>query len=358
MITGNKGEWSEIYALLKIVSERQIFRGDGNLNKIADAMYPVISVLREQSNGTYQYTVEQDLVIIKNENESFRIPLKKFHQSASYLLSKLQHTTTSSFSIPEIENFIHTFNCNSIKTNSSSKSDIKIVLHDATTGISPELGFSIKSQLGRPSTLLNASGSTNFSYKLSKKLTTDQINHINSIETASKIKDRLSKISEFDSSISFDKVDNFIFDSNLKLIDSLLPNILSNIIFLFYTSLNNTLLSLLSEIEIQNPLKFNTTNNHPFYSYKIKRFLTDVALGMMPAKVWTGELDATGGYLIVKEDGEILSYHIINRNDFENYLLNNTKLETPSSTRHGFGVIYEENGFQFIKLNLQIRFIR
>ena len=42
---------------------------------------------------------------------------------------------------------------------------------------------------------------------------------------------------------------------------------------------------------------------------------------MMPSKVWTGEYDATGGYLIVKADGEILCYHIYNKNEFENYLL-------------------------------------
>lgn len=93
-----------------------------------------------------------------------------------------------------------------------------------------------------------------------------------------------------------------------------------------------------------------------FYNYKIKRFLTDVALGMMPSKVWTGEYDATGGYLIVKSDGEILCYHIYNKNEFENYLLANTKLEIASSSRHGFGEIYEENGQLYFKLNLQIRF--
>ncbi|MCB0745699.1 MAG: HpaII family restriction endonuclease, partial [Ignavibacteriae bacterium] len=93
-----------------------------------------------------------------------------------------------------------------------------------------------------------------------------------------------------------------------------------------------------------------------FYEYKIKRFLTDVALGMMPSKVWTGKYDATGGYLIVKENGDVLCYHIYNRNEFEDYLLNNTKLDTASSSRHGFGEIYENSGELYFNLNLQIRF--
>jgi type II restriction enzyme len=79
---------------------------------------------------------------------------------------------------------------------------------------------------------------------------------------------------------------------------------------------------------------------------------------MMPSKVWSGEYDATGGYLVVKNDGEILCYHIYNKNEFENYLINNTKLETASSTRHGFGTVYEENDSLFFNLNLQIRFIK
>ena len=78
----------------------------------------------------------------------------------------------------------------------------------------------------------------------------------------------------------------------------------------------------------------------------------------MPSVIWTGQLDATGGYLVVKEDGEIICYHIYNRNEFENYLLNNTKLETASSTRHDFGKIYRENGNLYFRLNLQIRFLK
>lgn len=39
-------------------------------------------------------------------------------------------------------------------------------------------------------------------------------------------------------------------------------------------------------------------------------------LGMMPSKVWDGQMNATGGYQVVKEDGDMLCYPIYNRNDF------------------------------------------
>ena len=79
---------------------------------------------------------------------------------------------------------------------------------------------------------------------------------------------------------------------------------------------------------------------------------------MVPTTVWTGKLDSTGGYLVVKENGEILCYHIYNRNEFEDYLLTNTKIINPSSTRLKFGKIYNENNQFYIKLNLQIRFLK
>ena len=78
---------------------------------------------------------------------------------------------------------------------------------------------------------------------------------------------------------------------------------------------------------------------------------------MKPASVWDGTEDANGGYIIVKEDGEVLCYHIYNRNDFENYLFNNTVLDTPSTTRYEFAnIMIDEKGQYFVKLNLQIRF--
>jgi HpaII restriction endonuclease len=83
-----------------------------------------------------------------------------------------------------------------------------------------------------------------------------------------------------------------------------------------------------------------------------------VALGMTPGKEWDGFTKTHGGYIIVKEDGEIVCYHLYNRDEFQEYLYNNTRLETPSTSRHKFGSIYTENGSRYIKLNLQIRFLK
>ncbi len=359
MIKGNIGEWSEVYTLLKIISDKKLFAGDKDLNKIENLIFPIIKILRVESNGTYEYGYESDLVIIKGDNEEFRIPITQFTEKAALLLSYLKETSSATFSIPEVEEFINCFSCFSLKAKSSVKSDIRVVIHDLRTGTAPELGFSIKSQLGGASTLLNAGKTTNFIFKVENiVLSQNQVQAINNINTWSKIKDRIEKIREFSGVLSFMQTQSSVFGNNLTLIDSALPKILAEIVYLFYTSFNYKIKDLVNEISRINPINFNIETNHPFYSYKIKRFLTDIALGMMPSRVWTGELEATGGYLVVKDDGEILCYHIYNKNEFEDYLLNNTKLETASSSRHDFGKIYVVDGLPYFKLNLQIRFLK
>lgn len=300
MLTGNKGEWSEIYTLLKIISDKKLFAGDSDLKKIESLIFPILKILRDESNGTYEYGYESDLVIIKGAIEEFRVPIAKFHEKAVFLLSKLKETTSATFSIPEIEEFINSFNCVSLKAKSSVKSDIRIVIHDQRTGTNPELGFSIKSQLGGASTLLNAGMTTNFIYKIEDiVLSPSQIQNINQIDSRSKIMDRIEKIKAFSGALNFIRTESSIFGNNLTLIDSALSRILSDIVYLFFTSGHSKTLDLVNEISKINPLNFNIESNHPFYAYKMKRFLTDVALGMMPSKVWTGELEATGGYLVV-----------------------------------------------------------
>lgn len=359
MLTGNKGEWSEIYTLLKIISDRNLFAGDSNLDKVENLIFPIVKVLRVESNGTYQFSYDSNLVVISANDEEFRISIKEFHDKAAFLLLKLKESTPTTFSIPEIEKFINSFNCVSLKAKSVEKSDIMVVIHDHRTGTLPLLGFSIKSQLGEASTLLNAGKTTNFIYELKNpKLSESHITEINSINSKSKIKDRLQRIEEKSDGLKFVSTENSIFGNNLTLIDSLLPVIISELLYHFYTSSKSNLLDLLQYLTVHNPLNFNSDSNHPYYSYKIKRFLTDVALGMMPSKVWKGELDATGGYLIVKDDGDVLCYHIYNRNEFEDFLILNTRLETASSTRHDFGKIYSDGNRLFFKLNLQIRFIK
>lgn len=39
-LTGNKGEWSEIYTLLKLLGEGKVYAGDQHMNKITICSIP------------------------------------------------------------------------------------------------------------------------------------------------------------------------------------------------------------------------------------------------------------------------------------------------------------------------------
>lgn len=359
MIKGNKGEWSEIYTLFKLLGDKQLFLGNKEIEKLEGIVYPILRVLRTENNGDFEYSIEDEIILISGGEEVLKIEISEFKTKAKFLLEKIKTNKERTFSIPEIEAFMQSINCLSLKASSTAKTDITIVVHDQRTNQQPTLGFSIKSQLGHPSTLLNAGKTTNFIFKISSThLNESQINEINSISSRSKIMDRINSVLDLKGQFNFIKTERQIFSNNLILIDSRLPEILSEIVYQFYSSHKSSITELVDSINSKNPLNFDVTNDHKFYEYKVKRFLTDIALGMMPSKVWTGQYDATGGYLIVKEDGDILCYHIYNKNEFEDYLFSNTKLDTASSSRHDFGYIYEDCGEFYFKLNLQIRFLK
>ena len=55
MITGNKGEWSEIYALFKLLGDKQLFLGNKDIEKLEGLVYPIIKILRSENNGDFEY---------------------------------------------------------------------------------------------------------------------------------------------------------------------------------------------------------------------------------------------------------------------------------------------------------------
>ena len=248
--------------------------------------------------------------------------------------------------------------CGMLKSPSSEKKDITIVVHDLITGCTPTLGFSIKSKLGHPSTLLNASQTTNFTFKVQgKKMDEIEIFEFNAIKfNKSKIQSKIMFLKKEGFDFNFIGLDNEIFNSNLQMSDTFLPDIISVLLLNYYLGFGPSIEELTKILEKINPCKYNLEDGHNFYKYKIKLFLTNIALGMLPSKTWSGKFDATGGYIVVKEDGEVLCYHIYNLNEFQEYLFMNTKLETPSTTRHDFGYLYNYDDDLLIKLNLQIRF--
>lgn len=362
MITANKGEWSEVYALFKLLSEGQLYAGDKDLNRIPNLTYPIISILRQESEDllTYSPQLDHGIVQVQNGNSTFTINQSDLKEITDLLLTEIKKKqSTASFSIPNVETFISQYNSKKIKAKSSAKSDIRIIIYDQKIGTTPELGFSIKSKLGKASTLLNAGQTTNFIYKIRNLTFTQQeIDDFNQLEfSVPIIQGRIQHLESLGASVKFSHITNDIFNNNLILLDSLLPNIMSEALYKYYTSPISSLKEIFEQVASANPMRYSLQHKHPFYEYKIKKLLCEIAVGMLPSTVWTGnDIDATGGYLVIKEDGDVICYHLYHRHEFEEYLYNNTRFEAASKSRHNYGNLFIENGNLYMKLNLQIRF--
>ncbi|MCF7530441.1 HpaII family restriction endonuclease [Neisseria lisongii] len=357
--SGNRGEWSEPYVLLKLLADGELALGDSRLNKIEGLILPILTILREEKSQKYSYSDNKKNVVIElTGTGAFQISVDEFKEKAEFLLARIKAGTGNekkgSFSIPEIEGFLRRIGCTKLSEKSQSKTDIHIVVHDVRTGLCPLLGFSVKSELGSKATLFNASRATNFTFEIPNwnNEFTDLVNNIND---KNKVQKRLANIRKRGFDLKFSHVDNSIFRNNLMLIDSKMSEILVEMINAYYSGKASSVSELTQTVCAINPNGYDKQHKHQFYTYKIKRFLNDSALGMRAAEVWQGKYDATGGYLVVKDDGEIICYHIYSRNEFEDYLFFNTKFDTPSTSKHNFARVYEEDGKFFFKLNFQIK---
>ena len=353
-ITGNKGEWSEIYTLFKLLGDGVVYAGNGKMEKIDNLFYPILRVIRREEKEYHYAPTVQDgrmVVVYEDGEEIMRISMARFSEMAGQLLRSIKAAKGAAFPLPLVEAFMNDIKCHTLKARSVDKSDIHIVIHDLRTGTKPLLGFSIKSQLGHPSTLLNPGLTTNFVYKVEGELSEREIRKINSISG------QIERMKEFFSrgfNLRYASMDCETFEDNLMIIDSCMPEILAEGIKEHFLSGINDMKDITEALSIRNPL--GVRNPELFYKAKMNSLLIDAALGMTPATPWTRRYDANGGYLVVREDGEVLCYHFYDRNQTEDYLFNNTRFDYPSRTRYDYGYLYNANGGTFIKLNFQIRF--
>lgn len=348
MMQYNKGEWSELYALLVIFNERSIPAADHNLNETKER-YDFLEVIREDAPGRIMhYNLEKDGVVeVLDDNKHIKriVTIDDLPSKTRRIFEKIKSNNGGTFSIDEAIELMKKYDIDKVKAESNKKSDIDAIVRDKITTRS-RLGFSVKSQLGGASTLLNTSTHTALKYKV------DDINDISEINKIDGIKNRIKAINDLGGKIEFSQICSPIFKGNLRMIDTVLPSIMADMVISYYSGMANKIADLCEIISQDNPFELTKDD----IDFKVKNFLRAVALGMVPGKPWNARLTAYGGYIIVKDTGELVCYHLYNDDDFKDYLYENTKLDTPDAKRHDFGYLYEEDGEKYIDLNFQIRF--
>ena len=352
---------------------------DGELNLLKEQYFPVISIEMQKSGQAkgherkINYTVDsiKQKIKVKDFDSTCEISMSRFKEEAKLFFTIISSRKGKSFSVPEANSILTDLGNPKTKQSSDSKADIHIVIHDIMTGFENEVGFSIKSKHSKPATLINASGQTLFQYKVldtqghGKPALRTALSPYSNDGNKVGPKARVQNLINAGYTLKFECVKKSEFRENLQLIDSMMDCFLADCLIVFMKGSKASLADIVNEVAIRNPCQFKTVTSDrllDFYEYKIKRLLTDTALGMQPKSRWEGTYDASGGYIVVKEQGDVVCYHLFNWNALQNYLYNNMRFETPSSTctkskaSFNYALYYDIKNEDYMDICLQLRF--
>ena len=59
-LSGNKGEWSEIYVFLRLLEVGKLYAADADLNKMDDVFYNIINIVRTENIGVLEFRVDRN----------------------------------------------------------------------------------------------------------------------------------------------------------------------------------------------------------------------------------------------------------------------------------------------------------
>ena len=355
--TKNKGEWTELLVFVKLLAEQKLFLSDKDLNKKVDSFN--LKKVTTRNLDLDFYIIDKSTIQSKNnvtkENKQIDISELLSEKNLNSIKDSIINSKKT-FTIPQFNVIQKSLGFDIIKGGTSSqKSDIVLDIQNNEIDKQNE-GFGIKSYLGSKPTLLNASGSTNFIFRVDD-FDDSKIDEVNKIDTRTKLKDRIIFIEKFGGKFKYIGAEKETMEHNLKISDSLMPNIVGHLLLGFYKKRISSITKIVDEIhrvgDLNKEINYGEKDS---LEIKIKRLLIDVLLGFFAGKKWDGNYLANGT-IVMKKSGDCIGFHIIDSKSLKDYLFENISLDTPSTTRHRFGKLYKEkDGKLYFKLNLQLRF--
>jgi len=354
--TNNKGEWTELFAFIKILLEQKLLLSDKDLNPTGD-YFKVNKITTE--NLDLEFVPLSDIKIksinVKTKEEKeIDISSVITDSSLTNICNQIKNES-GTFEISDFEIIQNTLGFSIVKGgHSSQKADIILDIEHSTF-VKENEGFGIKSYLGAKPTLLNASGNTNFMFEIDG-LNNSKITGINQIATTTKLRDRIVAINENGGSFRYLKAEKDTMNYNLKMVDNILPEIIGYLLMAFYGKRISKLSDIVNYLcESTDILTHLDIDDKAMLINKLKKFLVDILLGFFAGTKWNGSYQSNGT-IVVKENGDLITFHIINMESLKDYLFENIKLDTPSTSRHKFGTVIQDKTKNYFKLNLQLRF--
>ncbi len=355
--TYNRGEWAELYVLVKVLCEQSIkvrVHGDVSASKALE----VLRARRGTDDGAEEYIVDENQIVCIHIGS--RIPKDVVCSYVEPLLSAIKTGKGISFSLAIGDELLLLLGIKQLKKGGREKSDIYLDVRDPLTGTTGWQGYTVKALLGSKPTLFNASEPTNLEYRIDPPLSDKQVSHYNATDSKGKLlhgtRKMVSELLANGHTFTLIKIDNR-FKDNLELLDGDMPNFLSELVLSYYGYRAGTataVSALVKSLEDLNPL--GVGNPSVRYQHKVKDFLEASAYGMVPTEPYNGERTAAGGLLLVEKSGELTCFRLDDKDRSRDYLIEHTYLDTASRSRHKFGILDNHGGETRIKLNLQVRY--
>ena len=350
-----KREWSELYTFFRLLDKGEVYAGSPQVKKNEDECLPIALIQREEHDGTRKYIIEQDEVHIVSETMDARILRTRFAEMADTILKGIKASSEDVVVSPEgVEEFLDEVSVFDLEAKTDDRTDFYVAFYHVN---SPLIGFNVRSRLSAMNPLLDGGRSANLKYEQTGiKFANPMINQVNAINTINEVYERLMLIERLGGILKYSDVADRVFRSNLLMIDLHFPRVIAEMLRIMHTEGVIKISELTDRIKEMNPLKIKEELlvKHGFYEYKMKQFLLALALGMRPAKIFTGEDSAVSGMLLVDGKGEVLCYQKADRKTFEDFLFNNSRLEKGAIEKDKYGFLERENGMTYFKLNLKI----
>lgn len=367
----NRGEWSEPYVALKLLGEQKIYMADenGNIN-LSEWMTVLKLVRRENKDRLVSYTCRTDMgdVLIEvNRILVTQINAIEFLDKAEILKQDILSGRGASFNVSEdVMDFLPEIEMTSLKAKSIDKSDVFLDTHDPRSGIDREnIGFSIKSEMGKDPTLFNTSKASGIVYKvvgMSKELM-DQVNSLLDEKGNVAVSDRCKLMIQKGCTLKYQgyefaaRAKCQAFAENLDLINPRLPEVIEWILWNHFIEKNNdkNITDIINLLISKNPC--DLTNPQIKYPFMIKQFLYATYCGMTASTLWNGTSKVKGGYITVKKNGDVIANYAMESDAFKNYLFQHCYMDYPSTDAgHGdYGKVYMKGEQYFFNLNFQVR---
>ena len=367
----NRGEWGEPYAALRLLGDNKLYIADENGNPNPKEWMEVLRIVRQETADRLVVyhcdRYEKDIEIEINCSPVGKIQAERFRHIADILKSDIITAKGRSFNVSdEVRDFLKEAEIRHMKAKSIEKSDIVLDTRDPRSSIVREsIGFSIKCEFGESPTLFNTAKASAAKYRVSgmDDKTMDSINSMLDGKGHAAVSDRCGAIREKGCKLEYVGFETAVrakceaFKENLDLINPNLPEVIQRILWNHFMErqVEVDIPSVVEKIIDENPcgVSFPETK----YPYMIKSFLYSAYCGMTASTLWDGKSSVKGGYITIKDTGEVVANYAIESEAFKNFLYTHCYLDFPSTDKgHGaYGEVYKENDEYYFKLNFQVR---